>query len=335
LFYNFFIKVYKNIFWYPDPYSNVIKDTIKRGKIVIKKNKFDAVLSSAHPVTSHIIASSLAKEAKIPWIADFRDLWTQNHYNLNFWIRTIIERRLEIKTMKNADALVTVSGPLSNKLSEIHQNKPVFTILNGFDPNQINNGIQISKQFTITYTGNLYGGRRDPKMLFKEIRKLINENSISSQSLMINFFGLPEDFLFEEIIKFGLEKNVCVHGRVPREIAIKKQQESQILLLLTWNNPEEIGVYTSKVFEYFASLRPILSMGYPEGGILKSLLDQTQTGTHITNEEDLKKYLLEAYHEYKINGSVRYRGINDEIMKYSNLEMAKNFAELLNRFSNK
>jgi hypothetical protein len=35
---------------------------------------------ASFPVTAHLLASRLKQITGKPWIADFRDLWTENHY---------------------------------------------------------------------------------------------------------------------------------------------------------------------------------------------------------------------------------------------------------------
>ena len=62
---------------------------------------------------------------------------------------------------------------------------------------------------------------------------------------------------------------------------MKKQRESQILLLLTWDNPKEYGTVTGKIFEYLAAQRPILSIG-PSKGIVKKLINSTNSGIHLS-----------------------------------------------------
>lgn len=122
---------------------------------------------------------------------------------------------------------------------------------------------------------------------------------------------------------------------VDHDIAIIEQQQSQLLLLLNWNDPKELGIYTGKVFEYLAARRPILSIGYTRGGVVKELLDQTKAGVHCASEADLREYLLKAYQEYKELGAVQYRGVDVEILKYSHKEMARKFAEVLEEVTNK
>ena len=63
--------------------------------------------------------------------------------------------------------------------------------------------------------------------------------------------------------------------------------------------------------------------------IIKELLDQTKAGVHCSNEAELRDYLIKAYWEYKQLGAVQYRGIEEEVMKYSHREMARKFAKVL------
>lgn len=50
---------------------------------------------------------------------------------------------------------------------------------------------------------------------------------------------------------------------------------------------------------------------------------------HCSNEAELREFLLKSYREYKERGAVQYHGIGEEIMKYSHVEMARKFAEVL------
>jgi len=326
-------KVYKNLFWYPDPYHHWRREGKKTGRQILLHDTFDAMISSAHAVSSHIIASDLVSEFGIPWIADFRDLWTQNHYNSHFKARTLFERRLEIHTLKNADALVTVSEPLSDKIAQLHENRPIFTIPNGFDPDQLNKGSPLTEELTITYTGNLYRGRRDPTILFKVLREMFDQNLIPSDRISINFYGRKEPWLYELIKKFELSDITHVHGNVSREESIEKQRMSQLLLLLTWDNPEENGVYTGKLFDYLAARRPILSLGLAGGGVVGELLEDTNSGVHASDEETLKEILATVFREFNEAGAVQYQGIESRILRYSQIEMARRFAEVLNMVS--
>jgi len=321
----------EEIIAYPDSQKGWYKFAVDAGDKLLQKEDFDAIISSSSPVTSHLIAKELKKRHKIPWVADLRDLWTQNHYYPYSQIRKFWEKRLELKTLREANALVTVSQPLAEKLKILHKGKLIHNILNGFDPKDFNvSHTNLTKKFTITYTGSLYQGKRDPTKLFEALQSLISEKKINSNDIEVRLYGSKEDWLEENIKYHKLQNIVKYYGVVPREIALKKQRESQLLLLLMWDNPHEKGVYTSKVFEYLATQRPILVTGIKEG-VVEKLLKYTNAGVCAISVEDIKKIIEKFYNEYKEKGYVSYRGDKTKIKKYSQREMAKKFAMILDK----
>ena len=322
------INLWYEIFIFPDETINWSKSAIEKGNEIISDYSINAIISSMRPITPHIIAHELIKKKKIPWIADFRDLWTQNHFYRYSRIREFFDRRLELKTVSSANALTTVSYPLSEKLQELHKNKRVYTITNGYDPDQLNPGVPLSKKFSITYTGRLYRGNQDPEPFFRTLKVLINEKMIDPSVIEIHFFGDYDGWLINDIKKFHLENIIQLHGQISREESIQKQRESQVLLLFTWNDPGEKGVYTGKVFDYLAARRPILAIGL-RGSVVNDLLDQTRAGHNVSLDEEIKECILQLYREYLETGFVRYFGIHTEIEKYSHREMARKFAEAL------
>jgi len=325
------IKISKEFIAYPDEQKGWYPFAVKAAKEFLRKETVDALISSSSPVTSHLIAKHLKTKFNIPWIADFRDLWTQNHYYPYSLIRKILERRLELKTLSVANALVTVSKPWAEKLHHLHNGKPVWCIPNGFDPEEfIKSSAQLTRKFTITYTGTLYDGKRDPSLLFMALKELIVGGDIDPDDVEIRFYGHKAQWLENKISFYDLQDVAKHYGLISRKIALNKQRESQILLLLNWNtsSPGEAGTCPAKLFEYLAAQRPILAIGGPPG-VVTEILKETEAGVYVSNVKDLKRLLLQYYLEYKEKGRVSYKGHNDKIMKYSQREMAKKFAQLL------
>lgn len=317
---------------YPDPQKDWYDSAFNFACNFLDREKVDAIISSSYPVTSHIIAHDLNVKYSISWIADFRDLWTQNHYYPYSRIRRFFERRLEVKSLASAESLTTVSPNLAAELKKIHNNIRVFSILNGFDFDEINSlETNLTDKFTITYTGSLYLGKRDPLKLFQALSELFAENTLDPLKVEVRFYGQQKNWMLNEIKKYNLERVVIDCGNVSRDVALLKQRESQILLLLLWDHPSETGVYTGKVFEYLASKRPILAVGGPKG-VVNELLEETNAGYFVSSVEEIKDTIIKYYSEYELNGRVSYKGNISKIEKYSQKEMARKFAEILDSF---
>src|SRR4029077_7045083 len=115
---------------------------------------------------------------------------------------------------------------------------------------------------------------------------------------------------------------------VSRDEALRRQRESQVLLMLCWSDPRETGQHTGKVFEYLGAKRPILAIGGSRG-VVSDLLEQTQSGVHARPKEELKTTLREWYAEYRQTGGLRYRGEERQINSYTHEQMAAQFADVL------
>ena len=265
---------------------------------------------------------------KCPWIADFRDLWATNLDNPNGPLFRLADRVLERRWLRSADALVTVSRPWADRLRDLYPDKAVQVITNGFDPDDFAQRSDPNGYFSISYTGQLYAGRRDPTLLFEVVHELIEEGNIAREKLRIAFYGPSEPWMQALIERYDLQGVVTLHGVVSRSEALQRQRESQILLLLGWANPQETGQHTGKLFEYFGSRRPILAVGGVRG-VLTEALEETGAGIHALSKSQLREFLIQSYAEFRERGEVRFRGNPDELMKYTHPAMARNFSALL------
>lgn len=299
----------------------------------VKKEKVNTVISIFKPATSHFIAAALKKEfPNLFWLADFRDLWTQNHAYKRRGLRRLLETRQEKKTLQNADVLTTVSEPWAQKLRDRHQ-KPSFSIPNGFDLSEWSTEtFRTTQRFIISYTGGIYFGKKAQDVIpfLNALKSLINEGLMQSDELTVNFYGDWKTRLDGAIRERGLEEMIIQHGVIPRKEVLKKQRQSQLLLLLDWNDPKESGVCPGKLYEYLAARRPILSVG-GHNGVVKDLLEETNAGFCCRTEAEIKNVLLQSYREFKEKGSVSYQGKEEAIMRYSHRVMARKFAEILSK----
>nr|WP_302578577.1 glycosyl transferase GT4 family protein [Methanobrevibacter arboriphilus] len=322
------ISIAGEIFAYPDGMKYWYEPAIKVSKEAIEVNNIEAIISSSWPVTSHIIAKDLKKKYNLKWIADLRDLWNLNPYVKHTFIRNYFEKKLEIETLEYADVLTTTTELASKKLKELHPQKKICTIMSGYDIEDItnNNTPKNQEKLNFTYAGSLYGGKRDPKLLFKGISELIRENKINPLLLSLDFYG--DNFgLKETAEKYGIEDLVNIHGTISHEEVLKKQKESQALLLLSWNNKKEEIFLPGKIYEYLAAKRPILSIGYKKGS-LKDLIEKTEIGYHVSTLDETKNIITKFYNNFNESKILRYNG-NSEVNKYSIISTAQKFGSIL------
>ncbi|MGH9545866.1 MAG: glycosyltransferase family 4 protein [Terriglobales bacterium] len=317
----------KYLLTYPDTHKGWIPFALAAIQTVRSQNlDIAAIVTTSPPITSHLVGRRAKTILGCPWIADFRDLWTQN---MGERTPQFFQVGLEKRTLKHADALVTVSEPWAQRLQRRYSGKKIYSIPNGFDPDDYGSPAPpLTDEFSVTYTGQLYEGQRDPTMLFQVVRELIGAGRIAARDLRIRFYGDIEPWLPRLVAKYGLEPIVELKGPRPRHEVMERQRESQILLLLPWSDPRETGHHSAKLFEYLAAGRPVLAVGGSRG-VLTQSLEETGAGVHGLSSDAVREFLLTSYAEFKQSGRVSYSGNPRAIEHYSHPQMARRFAQVL------
>ena len=292
-------NLYKSFLNLPDGQVGWLPFGLREGARLITTWRPDVIYASAMPFTSLIVASRLSRRFKIPWIAEFRDLWVGGpYYDYPPW-RRWLEAPLERAVIRGADGLVTVSDPLADTLRKKF-GKPTATILNGYDSEDIP-AVSTTyppdrERLNIVYTGMVYPGRRDPSSLFEAIARLGEEG----KRVRVRFFGRMLPGVEELAKKYGVQECVELHGPVSHRQSLRHQIEADLLLLLLWNDPREHGVYTGKLFEYLGARRPIIALGL-EDGVAASLIRERAAGIASNDPGDLcshlHRWITQKYHD--------------------------------------
>jgi len=306
------------------------KSTLKQ---IFEENQIDAVYSSSPPYTCSLIAKYVKKKYNIPWVAGFRDPWTDFLTTPKRWfLPKFIDKKLEKSVFLTADfvecAWEGIIKDAINKYPELEKSK-FFHNPNGFDsadyPEMEENS---NERFTLTYTGSLYG-RRNPDSLFQAIEKLIDEKVIGLENFTLQFvgrFGSEIQNMFENT---KLKDNIQVVSYLPHSESLKKLLQSDALLLIVDEAKESEEIVPGKVYEYLGTRKPLLVIS-PENGAVADLMKETGAGlvAHQTQIAKIADNFLNLYTLWKNNQKLS--SIKEEnIKKYERRESAKHLAELL------
>lgn len=311
---------------YPDPQIGWLPFGIAAAKRTVRHGEFDAVISSSNPVTAHFIAA--AAHGRLPWIADLRDLWSDNHYHVTTRSREFVDRFLERRTFNSASALVTVSEPLANILRDRYPRKPVFTIPNGFDEAEWAE-IPFGRETkcTLLYPGTLYGGWCDPSPLFAAIANLKRVGKISAERFAVQFFSPEADWLRQYVEQFGISDIVTLNERVDRRSILFAQRRADALLLFLRDHPSYAGVYTGKLFEYLGARRPIVVVGGPQTTVVDDVLRETDAGSRCRTPAELESRIAQIVEAHEAGRNIDVPSAN--AASHTSISMAQRFASVL------
>jgi len=240
---------------------------VKAGMEIIRNENPDLIMSSSPPPTVHLIAGKLAKQANLPWLADFRDPWTGIHYyrqlNRNKFAAQKDEN-LERSVLKHADVVLSASSAFANLL-KLPEGKKAEVITNGFDGELANNSNQgRSEKFDILYIGGLTTNRFY-KQFFESFAKLSRNNNQFANLARIRIAGSVNQEILDEITEIIPKENFSYLGYLPHYKAEELMHESALNLLLMEKTSNYAGHIPGKIFEYLAAGNPILGIGDPAG----------------------------------------------------------------------
>lgn len=265
---------------------------------MLREQRFNAVISTSPPETTHFVASRV--HGSLPWIADLRDPWIREGMRARRAPLNSIDRLLEPRVLRSASAITTVSEPLAERLRERYPAIPVHSI-----PNAFSNGDWEAVPFaeplrtTFLYAGQLYGGRADPRPFFTAIGEALRSGLVGSEEMIVDFYGDDSEWLTSEIRRAGIASVVRVHGFRPRSEILKLERSASRLLLFLWNDPNERGTYTGKLFEYLGARRRILAIGGPEQTVVDEVLHQSGAGERLRTVKGLRDAVVQAVEEWR------------------------------------
>lgn len=262
----------------------------------------DVVVASVGPFSSLIAGSRLARHFRAPLVVDYRDLLSMSTYYPFGSLRRKIDGIAEKRLVKNAVLLSSVSEPLVEELRERYR-LPAQVVTNGFDPKDFE---QLpydpsGRELRVTYCGWVTPRRSDPRPFLEGVRKLLDAHP--EAQIEVEFYGPPPGPVFRASAELGLEKVVHYRGKVTHEESLAIQANSDLLLLLLWNDPGAVGVYTGKIFEYIGARRPILMTGY-ESGAPALLIRDHGLGMTSNDPEQIAEYLWLHAQEKQRTGRV-------------------------------
>lgn len=319
-------------YFIPDARKYWIKPSIKFLVKYLQDSPVDAIVSTGPPHSMHMIALGIKEKLNIPWLADFRDPWTNIDFysELNLSVKADKKHyQLEKSVLKKADGISVISKTMASDFQRLHK-RQYNIITNGFDESeQVDvDETRQDEKFSIAHIGSI-NKPRNPVALWKALSELLSENKKLHNDLEIKLVG-PVDFSVKSYIeKYKLTEFVVLIDYIPHDEIIKLQKKSRVLLLIINNSPNAKMVVTGKLFEYLASGTPIVCIG-PDDGDAADILYETKTGvvSGFNDVDKLKDNILIYYEAYK-KGNLRVKGEN--ISKYSRKNLTEDMAELLNK----
>ena len=149
--------------------------------------------------------------------------------------------------------------------------------------------------------------------------------------LEVIFLGYIGESYQKEITKRGLTPIVNIKEYIPREECMQMMTKASILLLTISKDMKGQGIFTSKIFDYIISRKPILAI-VPDD-IAANLIKDTGAGIVVDpgDKENIVNAILTYYRKYK-NGTLTSNK-NPLPVEYSRLFLTQRLTAILNEIN--
>ncbi|EMR03201.1 glycosyltransferase [Cesiribacter andamanensis] len=292
----------------PDPRVFWVRAASRFALDVLEKNDIQAIITTGPPHSMHLIGQAIKKKTGLPWLADFRDPWSQweiLHRMHPSALALQLHRRLERQVVQQADLVLTASEAIGQSLPAA--GTPIQTLTNGIDPQALAAAPpQLSPRegaFILQYAG-LLNDRRNPEWLWEGLEQLCQANPLFHQRLELRLAGQVGKGVLASIGRHPLlAQKLLLQGYVPQQQVAALLAEASLLLLLIDNEAAASLIIPAKLFEYLGARKPILYIGDPlndAGRILQQ--EGAGRGYAFSDSEGPTKYVQQIFRQQMEGG---------------------------------
>ncbi len=266
--------VARHALYFPDAQVGWAPFALAAGRRALRGRPVDAIISSSFPVTAHVVARRLARRARVPWIAEFRDPWSEM---LPHGVQRTRAARLERSLARDADALVMTSPTWAQRHAELWR-RPVEVIPNGHDHAQAPSEVR-PPGLVLAYLGTYYA---ETQASLAPVWAAAREVGVDE----IRIVGELHPAMHAELDAAGLVERTRVTGFLPYASAMAELASASVAVIAGPTDEPGIlaGHVVAKTWEYLATDLPILYVGSVETDAARLLA--LQDGATVASPAD-------------------------------------------------
>lgn len=275
-------RILNRALMFPDRQNRWIAATRRHVRGLASADRPDVVFATGNPWSSLVAGLDISRMLDVPFVADFRDPWTQNPKPPLPELVTAAAR-CERRIVTHADRVIANTDALRASFMRQYPEAAarIVTVTNGYHESLILPGIPDGSaparqgQIELNYYGSIYELRK-PTALLAAIKTLADAGQINGRNFRVTFTGhwgvvdatcnrLAEQLEDQDLIRR--------QPAVSHEDYLARIRSSQHLLVLQQDFPLQIP---GKLYEYVATGRPLFLVGGQ--GATASLVQERKLG---------------------------------------------------------
>ena len=258
--------------WYPAAAAG--------GRRLLAERPFDLIFSSAFPITSHLVAWTLKRRSALPWVAEWRDPWSDDP---EFRVVSAPALRLERAIAVKADAVVVPYQTWAEYYAP-RWGVEAAVIGPGSDV-AIRDPVARPNPPLLAHVGTYNPGRQSLETLWSALAEMRRRGHAIPRLRCVGSFP---DEARAELERHGLVDILDLTGFVSQPDALSEMSGASALVACDFvdTTPLSLGWVPAKLPEYVASGVPIIYVGHPAGEAARML--SRYPGCHIVPFGDVE-----------------------------------------------
>lgn len=331
-----FAGALNSLLFIPDVTSLWLPFAVVKGCKIIEKEKPDIIYSTSPSEGVHLIAYLLKKISKVPWVSDFRDLWTlyKCRYRPVTTLHNKINRYLEKMIYRNWSDFIIINTPLHKdsivKNFDAPTNK-LKIIPNGFDYDDVKKNVTIKKNGNKLVLG-IFGAVEKPSSCFNEFLEGYREALKEEKGFSLILWSKISEQLRTKISgDQSLKNHIIISDYASHQKGMEKLAQVDILVALLaegfgWTVPQ-------KIYNYLAIEKPIFAV-VPPNGSAAEVIKKTKSGIIVDSSETKKisEKLIEVHKMWKMN-QLSIQSDKIAIQEYERRHGTRQLVDIFNRIS--
>ena len=324
----------------PDAQIAWLPAALLRSLWIARREGVAVVFTTSPPNSVHLLGRLVARALRRPWVADFRDPWTDGMRRRRAYVgnpgRERREAAAEERVMRDAAHVIVTAEPLRQRFLEKYAflaPERVSLITNGYDPADYPGGTERRLlepgRFHLVGTGNIEADF-DALPLFRAVAALVAEGSALGRELVVTLVGAKRGKYDTALRDLGLTERVRYPGWVSYRDSLRYLEESDALLMCAITQTSGRGdKLPAKGFEYLWARKPVLCLSAP--GVATDLLDEAGLGVVIDPaDEPAIQATLRDFHAARDRPP---RGNTDYIERFSRRRLTGELAAIFDRLA--
>jgi len=253
-----------------------------------------AIIATGSPFFTFTTIRRFARTHNIPYILDYRDLWSENpHLRGIPYISRIITKFIENRVNRDASLITTVSKGCAEILSKYNTTLTLYNVPDGYYINNIQKikpNTLCSKHITLYFGGTLYEERNlEPFAL-----ALASLPSNISDRFRLIYCGSSSSYAQKNFQDHGVQNLLIDLGMLRKEDSLKMLKSSSICISVVHvsqykNNPAVHGIMTTKIFDYLIAGKQVINIAPKNSELVDWLREHEFTNVVTFDGTELHK----------------------------------------------